>query len=303
MGRIPIGQTIGNAVASDITPSSDEEPTPNDVRMNQDPNAPLSEVGMQIQQNAANAVANMQPETITPPSFDPSQLVPMTLPDLSNFGNDAISSGPIDTHEGLGGDAPPYLTPGQKDLLGIVLQGALNQALGNNQASGNPTDGSSANNSANTDAATPAAGSIDMRHGYQPPTNPQTGSPAAAAYNVTQSAVDPPNSYQGYCAEWVINELNEAGYNIPMTDAQFAGPNLEAAGFNSVGSQQESPGNRDTYPDGYAPQSGDVVVEVGEGHQHIAIYNGTNWVSDTVQPTHFDPYPNSTVNATFYRHP
>lgn len=153
-------------------------------------------------------------------------------------------------------------------------------------------------------------GVVDTNHAYTPPSNIQTGTTQAAADNVLNSSHGT-NEYNGYCAEWVLNGLIEAGFDtISVVDAKNAGPELEGAGFDAIAANQESSSTRDDLPDGYNPEKGDIAVEIGNdgnGHdlQHIAIYDGNEWVSDT-QQTHYDPYssskyPDATVTTTFYR--
>jgi hypothetical protein len=98
---------------------------------------------------------------------------------------------------------------------------------------------------------------------------------AAAAYARAHAA---PGS-RGFCAIYVREALAAGGYtsfgtNHPAAAYEY-GPYLTAQGFSPISS-------------GGAPQVGDVVVfQPISGHPsgHIAIYDGSNWVSDFVQQT------------------
>ena len=81
----------------------------------------------------------------------------------------------------------------------------------------------------------------------------------------------------GKCATHVRKALEAGGVDTSghPVDAKDYGPTLKKNGFEAVGG------------DDYKPQKGDVVViqpyEGGNPSGHIAIFNGTEWVSDTKQ--------------------
>ncbi|WP_244596896.1 lytic transglycosylase domain-containing protein [Escherichia coli] len=102
----------------------------------------------------------------------------------------------------------------------------------------------------------------------------------------------------GKCAAYVRRAVEAGGVKIkipPPRIGNFAsacdyGPSLEAAGFKSVYSYTGS-GFTDTaiIP---GQQAGDIVViqpVAGHPHGHIALFNGTNWVSDFIQLRGFYP--------------
>jgi len=81
----------------------------------------------------------------------------------------------------------------------------------------------------------------------------------------------------GECAKYVRRALAAGGVVIdphPFS-AKAYGPYLTRAGFSAVAA------------DKYVPQKGDVVViqnyKGGDINGHIAMYNGTQWVSDFKQ--------------------
>lgn len=86
----------------------------------------------------------------------------------------------------------------------------------------------------------------------------------------------------GYCARFVANALQGAGYKFVRQNSayQYANGTLQSIGFNSIA-------NNGQY------QIGDIMVWGPHGignsggaiHGHIQIYNGRNWVSDFIQPT------------------
>jgi len=82
------------------------------------------------------------------------------------------------------------------------------------------------------------------------------------------------------CAPHVAAALRAGGISLPPSGggAKDYGPLLERAGFQPL---NPTPG-----PD-YSPMKGDIVVIQGthdSKNGHIAIYNGTNWISDFKQP-------------------
>jgi len=80
----------------------------------------------------------------------------------------------------------------------------------------------------------------------------------------------------GMCARHVVKALNQSGLNIPRLNyaAQYVNE-LPKHGFHKL-------------PEGTLPQKGDVSVEentnIGDNiYGHMAMWNGTNWVSDFIQ--------------------
>jgi hypothetical protein len=97
-------------------------------------------------------------------------------------------------------------------------------------------------------------------------------------------------SSTGYCARYVRDALVAGGLNLPHMHAeQFA---------NSLGGLLTSRGFREIYNASNAsehPQRGDVAVLqpylAPKAHGHVAMFNGTKWVSDFVQQNGL--YPNA----------
>ena len=137
---------------------------------------------------------------------------------------------------------------------------------------------------------------------------PAPGSVAAAADIATQSARPGVDNYGGRCAEAVINALNKEGYDVPNVPrgAKTMGPGLLGAGFEEVVPSTPLPPGSQELPDGYTPRIGDVIVidnpTSSRNNGHTAIYNGTSWVSDTIQ-RHANPYGGGTSTISIYRHP
>jgi type VI secretion system secreted protein VgrG len=81
----------------------------------------------------------------------------------------------------------------------------------------------------------------------------------------------------GKCATYVRQALEAGGLDMTLrpTSAKDYGPYLQRKGFRSVPLK------------GYHPAKGDVVViqnyAGGDVHGHIAMYDGTQWVSDFKQ--------------------
>lgn len=99
----------------------------------------------------------------------------------------------------------------------------------------------------------------------------------------------------GNCAKFVRLAI-AAGGGVPVMSTKHAkdyGPNLEAAGFHALTNVN--------------PQAGDVaVIQPVPGHPdgHMAMYNGSIWVSDFQQQHGY--YPGDTYRrvqpaVTFYR--
>jgi hypothetical protein len=143
-------------------------------------------------------------------------------------------------------------------------------------------------------------------------TSPQSGSVAVAAEDATRTAekTNPGiDQYKGNCATAVINALKAGGYEVPPVPhgAKTMGPGLASAGFEEVVPSTRLPvKSLDQLPDGYTPRKGDVIVidnPTSRGNAgHTAIYNGTAWVSDTIQ-RYMNPYPNGNSTISIYRHP
>jgi len=140
-----------------------------------------------------------------------------------------------------------------------------------------------------------------------PERNLQNGSAAAAADIATQSARPGVNNYGGRCAAAVINSLREGGYDVPNVPlAKNMGPGLHGAGFEEIVPSTPLPIGSQHLPDDYTPRTGDVIVIDNPNSSgnagHTAIYNGTDWVSDTVQ-SGANPYARGTSTISIYRHP
>lgn len=113
------------------------------------------------------------------------------------------------------------------------------------------------------------------------------------------------------CARAVRLGLCDAGvqgacdaYRHPYC-AKFYGGFLYNNGFTETWSGSgRSTGPTGSYPAGYTPQAGDIVVFFYKGAGHVAGYNGTNWVSD-YQQEDIQPSPNTFPDRsyTIYRRP
>jgi type VI secretion system secreted protein VgrG len=81
----------------------------------------------------------------------------------------------------------------------------------------------------------------------------------------------------GKCATYVREAMEAGGLNMSArpVSAKDYGPYLKGKGFRGVDLK------------GYVPTKGDVVViqnyKGGDVHGHIAMYDGTQWVSDFKQ--------------------
>ena len=134
------------------------------------------------------------------------------------------------------------------------------------------------------------------------PTVPQSlagASQAQQAAAALDSIAHGQNNYGGECWSYVRRALNEAGYNVSSGQNSVGG--LTSAGFQVVTQNTMS---------GYAPQAGDVVHIDPVGNHvwgHVAMFNGSNWVSDTVQTNGFNPYrdqrDNPNLRFQVFRHP
>ncbi len=98
----------------------------------------------------------------------------------------------------------------------------------------------------------------------------------------------------GKCAEYVRKAIEKGGIYLSHTlSAKNYGPIMKAAGFSEILT---------------SPKAGDVVViqpAPGHPHGHMAIYDGTQWVSDFKQQHGF--YPGASYRAAkpiykIYRH-
>lgn len=96
------------------------------------------------------------------------------------------------------------------------------------------------------------------------------------------------------CAKYVRLGLEAGGLNTnghPI-NARSYGPFLQQLGFSQVS------------PEGYSPETGDVVViQPGPSPAgHIEAWDGNTWVSDFVQnPNHISPYRGPAPSYTIYR--
>ncbi len=127
-----------------------------------------------------------------------------------------------------------------------------------------------------------------------------TGSPTTGnAKAVVAAAYAKSHALPGYtksCAVYVRTALAAGGYTSfnsshPASAYEY-GPYLTNQGFSPVSNS------------GYAAQSGDVVVfQPISGHPdgHIAIYDGSNWVSDTVQSSIYANSAYQSGSYTVYR--
>jgi RHS repeat-associated protein len=81
---------------------------------------------------------------------------------------------------------------------------------------------------------------------------------------------------KGRCGRHVGVALAAGGLNVGSHNGKDYGPYLLDAGFSEVS------------PNGYQPRSGDVVVfqpySGGSPYGHVQGFDGTNWVSDFIQP-------------------
>lgn len=118
--------------------------------------------------------------------------------------------------------------------------------------------------------------------------------PLVPGLNNTGRAIDPQKSIDyleqyaqtnssGYCSRWVHAALVAGGAkDIGHGNAYTMGPNLLRSGFQEVARTGD-------YPGSFSPQPGDVVVfdkapiNKKEQNGHIAMWNGSEWVSDFFQ--------------------
>lgn len=133
-----------------------------------------------------------------------------------------------------------------------------------------------------------------------------------ASVNYINSHVEP-NSI-GKCAAYVRRAVEAGGVTIRIPPPRIGnsasacdyGPSFELVGFKPV-YVHTGTGPTDTAIIS-GQQTGDVVVIqpiAGHPHGHIALFNGTNWVSDFVQLRGFYPgpqYRNVKPAYTLYRY-
>ena len=113
-----------------------------------------------------------------------------------------------------------------------------------------------------------------------------------AAVNYLNARADKNSGPKGKCAPYVEDALKQGGVDLPRPRdaiaAEKKGPILTGAGFVPVATQDSKD---------FIPQKGDVVViQAKDGiskYGHMAMFNGTEWVSDYHQDEGTDPYPGS----------
>lgn len=115
--------------------------------------------------------------------------------------------------------------------------------------------------------------------------------PNAAANRAEQRSR---STSQGRCAQYVREAIEAGGIVLSHhRDAKDYGSSLENAGFSRVSG---------------TPQKGDVIViqpAPGHPHGHMAIYNGSIWISDFMQRNGFYPgpaYRTARPGYQMYRH-
>ena len=105
------------------------------------------------------------------------------------------------------------------------------------------------------------------------------------------------------CARYVRLALCNGGHITAECnggpDANKYGPFLERLGFSVVAT-----GSGLSLPPGYVPQVGDIAVFAYDPYGHVCGWDGSNWVSDYVQPS-IQPAPNTNPDRpyTIYRKP
>lgn len=103
-----------------------------------------------------------------------------------------------------------------------------------------------------------------------------------------------------YCARSVRKALQAGGINMddrPDAAKDYVGY-LETKGFQSIG-QYGNTG--DKLPDSYNPKAGDIIV-IDKNKNHIAMYNGKDWISDFKQKTFHGLSKKDYERYTIYRH-
>lgn len=104
-------------------------------------------------------------------------------------------------------------------------------------------------------------------------------------------------TYSGQCAKYVRQGLEAAGYDTsghPVAAKDY-GPTLLKNGFTEVPKA------------GYVPKAGDTVVfqnyPGGSAAGHIEMFNGSRWVSDTIQPNFLANAGYANASYVIYRPP
>ena len=116
---------------------------------------------------------------------------------------------------------------------------------------------------------------------------------AGNAANIATQKALPKSS--GYCARYVRQALQASGYKFqqPRYAREYNNGIMNKIGFSTIASNTK-------------PQKGDVMVMPAQGGHssgHIQIYNGSQWVSDFVQPNK-NPWrnvPNDKLQFKLYR--
>jgi len=133
-----------------------------------------------------------------------------------------------------------------------------------------------------------------------PPSGSHTNVPANIQAGVNKLDSQALSSSSGQCALYVRQALAAEGYtdfntNHPA-DAYQYGPYLTNDGFTAVSNNIS----------GFSPQAGDVAVfQPVPGHDsgHIAMYDGSQWVSDFTQKSFFVAPGYQSGSYTIYRPP
>jgi type VI secretion system secreted protein VgrG len=107
---------------------------------------------------------------------------------------------------------------------------------------------------------------------------------------------------RGRCATAIRSALEAAGFNVTQRpgSAKDYGPFLRSLGFVKLYVIANQP---------YIPKRGDIVViqspSAAQPHGHVAMFTGTDWVSDFVQRDIWSgpAYRNSKPPYAIYRHP
>jgi RHS repeat-associated protein len=225
------------------------------------------------------------PRTSTWASVDPmAEKMPGWSPYNFGFDNPLRYMDPTGMSPKGGPDLPPYIVIAKKKNCRTCVPSSISAAPP-------PSKGSAV--AKGPAPATPTAAPTSK------PATPPSVKPAAAPQNhdVTQhtgfdipDALDVLNKNAGEnsqhkCAYYVRLAIQAGGIDTkdhPVPAADY-GPYLKRWGFQTL--------TKDVNAADYSPEKGDVVVFEGfKGHEngHIAMYNGTQWVSDFKQG-HFTP--------------
>jgi hypothetical protein len=137
-----------------------------------------------------------------------------------------------------------------------------------------------------------------------------TGNDAAVA--TLNANAQGTNSYTGHCSYYVAVAVNAGlalgGPRLVTQDTRKLGPSNGGA----MGPKLVDVGYQQVLSVGYQPRSGDVAVVPGyigdvrcggSPCGHVAMYNGTQWVSDTNQGSKANPYGNRPLSGEvkYYR--